>query len=104
MSVQTTSTYIGKCKKCRTSLRVDYDAIQDLTPDQYKARDFDTTGAFMIYRVQPFGYCEEHGPFVIKFLKGRYSPERQCDARCMGATGPSCDCSCGGANHGANHG
>lgn len=23
-----------------------------------------------------------------------------CDARCTGATGPNCDCSCGGTNHG----
>ena len=25
-----------------------------------------------------------------------------CDARCTNATGPSCDCSCGGANHGTH--
>ncbi len=25
-----------------------------------------------------------------------------CDGRCTGATGPSCDCSCGGENHGSN--
>jgi len=24
-----------------------------------------------------------------------------CDARCMNAFGPDCECSCGGANHGA---
>jgi hypothetical protein len=26
-----------------------------------------------------------------------------CDPRCMGATGPSCSCSCGGGNHGGNY-
>ena len=25
-----------------------------------------------------------------------------CDSRCTGATGPKCDCECGGANHGTN--
>jgi len=25
-----------------------------------------------------------------------------CDGRCTGATGPSCDCRCGGKNHGSN--
>jgi hypothetical protein len=27
--------------------------------------------------------------------------EKKCDARCTGARGPHCDCSCGGTNHGA---
>ncbi len=26
---------------------------------------------------------------------------RRCDAKCYGATGPICDCVCGGVNHGA---
>lgn len=26
-----------------------------------------------------------------------------CDPRCMGATGPSCSCACGGTNHGGNY-
>lgn len=28
----------------------------------------------------------------------------ECDPRCMGATGPRCECSCGGANHGGAFG
>lgn len=35
-------------------------------------------------------------------VKGHKS-EHQCDAKCMNATGPDCDCSCGGANHGGAH-
>lgn len=27
-----------------------------------------------------------------------------CDARCTSATGHKCECSCGGRNHGADHG
>lgn len=26
-----------------------------------------------------------------------------CNAKCMNSTGPSCECSCGGANHGRGH-
>jgi hypothetical protein len=57
----------------------------------------------MIHGVQPFGLCPDHGAFKLKYGKGRYSENRKCDARCTNATGPSCDCSCGGANHGAAH-
>lgn len=35
-------------------------------------------------------------------FKGFNAAERhECGPRCMGATGPNCECSCGGANHGA---
>ena len=27
---------------------------------------------------------------------------KKCGSLCMGAKGPSCDCSCGGENHGAS--
>lgn len=34
---------------------------------------------------------------------GRMVEELICGSKCMGAVGPSCDCSCGGANHGGKH-
>lgn len=37
-------------------------------------------------------------------LYGRTVTEIVCGGKCMNATGPSCDCSCGGMNHGAGHG
>lgn len=33
-------------------------------------------------------------------LKAYLRPEHKCDARCTGARGHNCECSCGGANHG----
>jgi hypothetical protein len=36
-------------------------------------------------------------------VDGHYSEKHVCGAKCMGATGPSCDCQCGGANRGVNH-
>lgn len=37
-------------------------------------------------------------------IVGTYRPEVTCGARCTNAIGPSCDCSCAGAAHGAGHG
>ncbi len=36
----------------------------------------------------------------MRLLRGTYSERKECNARCMGATGPLCECSCAGANHG----
>ena len=36
-------------------------------------------------------------------IRGRYSAVHACDARCIYAKGPNCECSCGGANHGVGH-
>lgn len=33
-------------------------------------------------------------------ISGKVVEDHPCDARCMGARGPDCECSCGGANHG----
>jgi hypothetical protein len=38
----------------------------------------------------------EHGTSVY----GRYAEQVVCSSKCTGASGPSCDCSCGGRNHG----
>ncbi len=36
-------------------------------------------------------------------IYGRFVSEIICDGRCMGAVGHSCDCSCGGMNHGGSN-
>lgn len=41
---------------------------------------------------------------LLRPVLGKLNPEKVCDGRCMGATGPNCECQCGGANHGCNHG
>ena len=37
-------------------------------------------------------------------VNGELNPEKACDARCLGATGPACSCECGGENHGGKYG
>lgn len=41
-----------------------------------------------------------HGRHLRK-VQGKYRATIKCDGRCMAATGCNCECSCGGANHGA---
>ncbi len=36
-------------------------------------------------------------------VNGKLVEGKKCDARCTGAKGHNCECSCGGKNHGANH-
>ena len=36
-------------------------------------------------------------------IRGRFSAAHRCDARCIYAKGPDCECSCAGANHGIGH-
>lgn len=45
--------------------------------------------------------CPTHNT-PVWYVGGRftYDPEKVCDARCMGAVGPACSCSCEGKNHG----
>ena len=49
-------------------------------------------------------WCDEHNTF-LKFnqLQGRMNTEKTCNGVCMAGIGPSCDCACGGENHGKNH-
>lgn len=39
-----------------------------------------------------------------QIVRGRFSAHHRCDARCMYAKCPACECSCAGANHGAGPG
>jgi len=34
---------------------------------------------------------------------GKYVPGKSCDGRCLSGTGRTCECSCGGKNHGAGN-
>lgn len=40
----------------------------------------------------------------LRPVLGKVNLKKDCDGRCMGARGFSCECSCGGRNHGAAYG
>jgi hypothetical protein len=50
-----------------------------------------------------YGRCPDHGVYPLTRGGGYYSDKVKCGARCVNAIGPSCDCSCGGHNHGIGH-
>lgn len=37
-------------------------------------------------------------------VRGKFSAAHKCNAKCLASKGPSCECSCGGKNHGASYG
>jgi len=46
--------------------------------------------------------CPEHDAFVEpRAIRGVVNVDKSCNARCMGAAGPSCECACGGEMHGS---
>lgn len=46
--------------------------------------------------------CETHGKIMkLVIVNGTLVEDKACDRRCTTATGPDCECSCAGANHGA---
>ena len=47
--------------------------------------------------------CECGATVKLAVVVGYMDERVRCGALCRNAVGPSCDCACGGANHGANH-
>jgi hypothetical protein len=50
---------------------------------------------------EPATCAEHHRHYKWEQVIGQHARGIKCDARCQFAKGPSCDCSCAGANHGA---
>lgn len=72
---------IGRCRTCRT-VNVWESATDTFAPRTVK--------------------CECGTTVKVNQVFGSESG-KACDARCTGATGHDCECSCGGENHGADH-
>jgi hypothetical protein len=91
--------YFGKCRitGCKTRRVVDSPYIADGHVIYYGGHNEKELRAAGLW-------CDTHNTY-LKFdqLKGRYSATKECNGVCMGAVGPSCDCQCGGENHGLNH-
>lgn len=90
---------LGRCKAC------DY-ALFATDEDVREADDWAGVKPGLAYRVNNgfFARCPQgHRVFPLRRIKGTYSPDHKCDARCLNAKGHTCTCSCGGANHGRGH-
>lgn len=99
---------IGRCsaRGCRYARRIAVEATGEQTDR------FGNTRLIVTHRDRAramedagpgFFSCPEHGRSLnYRPVVGTVS-ETPCDARCTGARGTSCDCQCGGANHGQDH-
>ena len=99
--------WIGRCKQCKTPLAVmlPHQAFEIATyMDGSKAYSRIVHRPTLTTRLLAPDACPSCGKRIrLQPVKGTFSESRKCDARCTGATGPNCECQCGGANHGAAH-
>jgi hypothetical protein len=99
----TDAPLLGRCREegCHHALFLaDRSLVQ--TADSFK----DVKAGNVVYRCQNAWWSRcpnRHKVFPLKAVKGTYSPDHKCDARCLNAKGHDCTCSCGGANHGRGY-
>lgn len=101
----TSVIWLGTHRKCGRTVRFE-------TPhDRSMGRvDFGTRTAFgKPLGIVSYNYdraivdCVCGSPMYVSPVRGRKN-KTKCGATCQSATGPNCDCSCAGANHGNAHG
>lgn len=98
--------FIGKCpvKGCRTLAKVNIPGVGKTITKGYRHQYQAKVISAAFHPWQLFLHCVEHRRDLnFKRIEGTYNPQKSCDARCMNATGPNCECSCGGANHGGKY-
>lgn len=97
------TTFIGKCgvKGCKTRVRVDIPTL-DIPFTNHPTTHPRLAPVAHREGAESYGLvCHEHGTWVkVRALNGTVVAEKTCDGRCTSATGPNCECSCGGHNHG----
>jgi hypothetical protein len=116
MTTNTTTTYtvrmIGRCadKACRRAVRINVEQESTILAGS-RMGGFDTririlTPGVTDHYGKRYVVCPGCGASIrLKALQVPHPDYRtkRCDARCEGATGPACDCECGGDNHGGRH-
>ena len=108
---------IYNCKRCKVGRRVEYPVkVPSMTQrsGHWWARDDGSAwispgvwiqssggGKSTVYGGDPLGVCPTCGhAMAYGALVAMTVDAIPCDARCTGARGHSCQCSCGGKNHG----
>lgn len=93
----TPARFLGRCGGCKRPLSALMTAEVRVGTRQYAEGDV----ACHVYS-NGFVYVSCCGrERALKRVRGVYSEKHKCDARCMSSKGTSCECSCGGKNHGA---
>lgn len=97
------TTYVGKCKTrgCKSRVRVDIPVSDATYANPMWLRPSVAPASFTAGAVRYGLVCAEHGTWVhVRPLQGHVVEGKRCDGRCTSATGPVCECECGGENHG----
>lgn len=96
MTTTATLRMMTRCRKCRTAHAED-------VPGVAASEFYYFTN--MIGIGKPHRTCRNCGAalYFWKQLHAKHNPKVACTAKCVGATGPSCECSCAGKNHGGNN-
>jgi len=104
------STVICNCKRCKIGKRVDYSAGREKSGQYSWPYRIDDSGRRVFPGIEMHGISNEIGGdgkcpgcgkrMTWNYLKAVLVVEHKCDARCTNARGHSCECSCGGKNHG----
>jgi hypothetical protein len=117
----TTTQSIGKCRQCKRTVRVGITQMKQLF-------DHPVKGPVFLYDYATTRPCVQHkdprglrwsttcptedccfprsqmpSQIDLKRIDGVVNEKTKCDPRCTGATGHTCECQCGGENHGADH-
>jgi len=103
MHTHNDSPLLGRCKEkgCDYVLFATRDQVQQA--DNFKEVKAGA-GVFRVGNNGHFARCTNgHRFFPLKAIKGTYSKDHKCDARCLNAKGNDCTCSCGGMNHGRGY-
>lgn len=120
-----TVAYVGRCRTCRKGVRVELPAVEIIREapaeviaeanrmqdagefdgfaarmEWIRARDVAVEVATSRYASR-LGVCSCGNDRVAVALVVHRHTDTTCGARCRNATGPQCDCSCDGENHGA---
>lgn len=108
-------TIIYNCKKCKSGKRVDYPLSRPAGATTLNYRldhlgkvrtpgisiRFRGPQRLTLYSGDPLGICVKCNRMMdFGALRGSYNEDVKCNAKCSGARGHDCVCSCGGKNHG----
>ena len=105
--MKTTNRFSCKCVLCKAKWTTEErDRTRAFSAHEKNCPRYSTI--FARRRAQAPRYSEESERYQMAALYfhhlpivGHYNASVKCNARCTGATGHLCECSCGGVNHGA---
>ena len=99
--------YTGKCRHCGRPLSI-LAARAALVVDGHHTTGYvDERGRTWKQgrnTLMPVVVCPCGAQATLMEVAGTFDPGKECNARCMASTGPSCECRCAGLNHGAGNG